>query len=98
LLDEAVRIPGTNFRLGLDALIGLVPGAGDVVTTALAAYIVAEAARLGVSKPVLFRMLVNLGLDFMLGAVPVAGDVFDAVWKANRKNLDLLERHLAKRT
>lgn len=94
LLDDAVRIPGTKYRLGLDSLIGLVPGAGDIVGGALSAYIIYEASRLGVSRLTLARMLSNLAVDLLLGSVPVAGDIFDVAWKANRKNMDLLDRHL----
>ncbi len=93
LLDDAVRIPGTKYRLGLDSLIGLVPGAGDIVGGALSAYIIYEASRLGVSRLTLARMLSNMAVDLLLGSVPVAGDIFDVAWKANRKNMDLLDRH-----
>lgn len=95
LYDAGLRIPGTRFELGLDPLVGLVPGIGDVVGAGVATYIVLEAARCGVSSSVLLRMLVNLGIDAVVGAVPVIGDVFDAGWQANIKNVSLLERHLA---
>lgn len=89
-LDDRFAIPGTNWRIGLDGLIGLVPGIGDAVTTALSAYIVLEARRMGVPKSVLIRMIKNVVLDFAVGTVPVIGDVFDVRMKTNRKNLALL--------
>ena len=97
LLDEAVRIPGTNYRVGLDGLIGLVPVAGDLITGGIALWIVREAARMGVPRRTLARMLWNVGVDISAGFVPAVGDVFDVAWKANRKNLKLLEKYLAKR-
>jgi Domain of unknown function (DUF4112) len=94
LLDDRFRIPGTTYRIGLDGLIGLVPGVGDAVTTLLALYIVLEARRLGVPLTKLGRMGLNVGVDAVLGAVPVLGDLFDVAWKANRRNLALLLDHL----
>lgn len=98
LLDERFSIPGTNWRFGLDAIIGLIPGLGDLVTSAISAYIVSEARRLGVSRVVLLRMSWNIILDTLLGIVPVVGDVFDAGWKANRRNVNLLMRHIERHT
>ena len=95
LLDTAVRIPGTGIRFGLDSLIGLVPGLGDLTGAALSGYIVLAAARLGVPPAVLTRMLLNLGLDTLVGTVPLLGDLFDLGFRANIRNADLLERHLA---
>ena len=94
-LDAAVRIPGTNVRVGLDAVIGLVPGIGDVAGAALAGYIVLAAARRGASPALLTRMLLNVAIDTVLGAVPVIGDVFDVAWRANSRNVALLDRHVA---
>jgi Domain of unknown function (DUF4112) len=96
-LDDRFRVPGTSFRIGLDGLVGLVPGVGDVVTNALTAYIVYEAWRLGIPKRVLLRMLANLGIDTLVGIVPVAGDLLDLGFKANRRNIRLLRRHLRER-
>jgi hypothetical protein len=95
LLDEAIRVPGTSVRIGLDPLIGLVPGVGDVVGAVASAYIVLEAARAGAPASVLARMLGNVGIDAVVGALPLAGDVFDFAWKSNTRNVRLLERHLA---
>nr|WP_224450196.1 DUF4112 domain-containing protein [Haloprofundus salilacus] len=91
LLDNSIRIPGTNRRIGLDPIVGLVPVVGDVPITAVSAYIVAEAAYLGVPKVTVLRMLFNLVVDAVVGSVPVVGDVFDAVWKANARNVALAE-------
>jgi hypothetical protein len=96
LLDDAVRIPGTDFRIGLDPVIGLVPGAGDLVTGAMSAYLLVVARRAGASNAVLLRMLANLGIDALVGAVPLLGDLFDAGYKANRRNMRIIEEHLAR--
>ncbi|BAU64259.1 hypothetical protein STA3757_16300 [Stanieria sp. NIES-3757] len=94
LLDNAIPIPGTKYRIGLDPILGLLPGGGDTVTGALGAYIVVEAARMGLPKAVLWQMVGNILLDSVVGSVPVVGDFFDIGWKANVKNIALLERHL----
>ena len=95
LLDTALVVPGTGIRFGLDALIGLVPGIGDLVSTLLSLYIVREARALGAPRLLIARMLANVAFDGVVGAVPVAGDLFDAYFKANLKNLALLERAVA---
>lgn len=94
LLDARFVIPFTKVRFGADSLIGLAPGVGDMVTTALALYIVYEAHKLGAPKHVLARMLGNVAIDGMIGAVPVAGDVFDVMFRANRRNVRILREHL----
>jgi len=86
-------VPGTSVRFGLDPLFGLVPGLGDAVGALLAGWIFVEAIRLGAPRATLLRIAANIGLDALIGAVPVLGDVFDVVWKANLKNVALLERH-----
>ena len=95
VLDTAIRVPGTNMRFGLDALIGLVPGIGDVVGAGMSGFIILTAARLGAPTTVLLRMLANVGIDALVGTVPLAGDIFDAAWRANTRNTALLERYLA---
>jgi hypothetical protein len=90
LLDSSIQIPGTRFRIGLDALVGLVPLIGDFIGVAFSAVILLEAARLGVSKRILARMALNVALEGLLGVVPLAGDLFDAAWKANQRNRLLL--------
>jgi hypothetical protein len=93
VMDEAVRVPGTNIRFGLDALLGLVPGLGDVAGGLMSAYIVAAGARAGAPATVLMRMVGNVGIDMLVGAVPILGDLFDVGFKANSRNLALLERY-----
>jgi hypothetical protein len=87
LLDTAFLIPGTNIRFGLDALIGLVPGIGDAVTTAMSLFIVHEAHQLGAPAHVVARMLGNVAIDGFVGAVPIVGDAFDVMWRSNRRNM-----------
>ena len=94
LLDTAFFIPGTNIRFGIDAMIGLVPGIGDVITTAMSLYIVHEARQLGAPRHLIARMLANVALDGVVGAVPFLGDAFDVMWRANRRNMALLRNHL----
>ena len=94
LLDSVARVPGTSFRFGLDPLLGIIPGLGDVTGAALSGYLVLLASRLGASKTVVVRMLGNVVIDTVVGFVPVLGDLFDAGWKANTRNLALLERHV----
>jgi Domain of unknown function (DUF4112) len=96
LLDTAVSLPGTNVRFGLDALLGLVPGIGDVITTAMALYIVHEARQLGAPGLIIARMLANVALDGLVGTVPVLGDAFDVMWRSNRRNMRLLQAWLAR--
>jgi hypothetical protein len=90
LLDESVRVPGTNFRIGLDPIVGLLPVAGDLAMAFCSLYIVVEAVRLGVPKQTVVRLLANIAVDALLGSVPVVGDLFDAYWKANLKNAELV--------
>jgi hypothetical protein len=94
LLDTALVIPGTGVRFGLDALIGLVPGIGDAITTAMSLFIVHEAYQLGAPGHVIARMLGNVALDGMVGAVPLVGDAFDVMWRSNRRNMRLLREWL----
>lgn len=93
VFDSAFRIPGTNFRFGIDPLLGLVPGVGDLASPILSMFMVWHGARLGVPKVVLARMVLNALIDAVSGVVPVAGDLFDFGWKATAWNLALLERH-----
>jgi hypothetical protein len=93
LLDESVRLPG-GYRIGLDGILGLIPGDGDMLTMGVSGYLVVIAHRLGAPKRVLARMVSNVLVDTILGAVPLVGDVFDFGWKSNTRNLALLKRHL----
>ncbi len=90
LLDEAFTIPGTNQRVGFDALIGLIPGVGDTVGALLSTYIIVEGARRGASPWMVVRMLGNVAVETVIGVVPIVGDLFDVVWKSNTRNLQLL--------
>lgn len=94
MLDSALRIPGTTITFGLDPILGLVPGVGDLAGAVLSGYIVVTAARLGAPKSVLAKMLLNLGTDTLVGSVPVLGDLFDVGYRANIRNSELLDRHL----
>ena len=94
LMDTAIGIPGTKFRIGLDPIIGLIPGAGDIVSTIVSGYIIYLATRIGVSNDNLKKMIFNVGLEAVVGAVPLLGDVFDAFYKSNIRNLAILEEHI----
>jgi hypothetical protein len=95
VLDSVARVPGTKVRVGLDPLLGLVPGLGDVTGAVLSGYIVFVGARLGAPPSVIWRMLLNVAIDTVVGSIPILGDVFDAGWKSNVRNVDLLERYVA---
>jgi hypothetical protein len=94
LLDEAFRLPGTGIRFGIDGIIGLVPGLGDVLAGLLSLVIPLAAWMRGVPYVTLVRMAINLGVDVLVGSIPVLGDAFDIAWKANRRNYFLMQRHL----
>lgn len=96
MLEGLFVIPGTNRRVGLDSLVGLIPVVGDVATAAMGAWIVWEARNLGMPKWQLARMAANVGFDTVVGAIPFAGDVFDFLFKSNTKNLRIIRRHLDK--
>jgi uncharacterized protein DUF4112 len=93
LLDNSFRIPGTSFQMGLDSLIGLIPGIGDTTGGILSTYIIWQAARMGVPRIVLMRMGVNVIFDTILGVIPIFGDIFDIAFKANQKNVQLLNNY-----
>ena len=93
LLDSAFVVPGTPYRIGLDPILGLVPGLGDLVSPLFAIGILWQARDLAIPRVVQLRMIANVAIDALLGAVPVLGDLFDVAWKANNRNLTLLERH-----
>lgn len=95
LLDSAIPLPG-GFRIGLDGILGLIPGVGDALGASLSTYIVVQAARLGASPVQLLRMMVNVLLETLMGTIPVLGDLFDFAWKANERNMALLESQLQK--
>lgn len=98
LMDEAVRVPGTEYRVGVDPLLGVVPGGGDAASAAVSLYVVAEAVNAGVPPRTAAGMLALVGVDAAVGSVPVAGTLFDAVWKANKWNVGMLEAHVERET
>jgi hypothetical protein len=97
LMDQAFPIPGTNIRVGLDAVLGLIPGIGDVIGAILSTWIIAGALRHRVPARVIVRMVLNVAIDLVFGAVPVAGDVFDFLYEENMKNMRLLEKYRDRR-
>lgn len=96
LLDSAFLVPGTKQRIGIDAIIGLVPGIGDLITTLLSSYVLWEAKRLGVPRLAMTRMLGNLAVHAVVGSVPMVGDAFDAWFRVNQRNLRIVRSHLAR--
>ncbi len=92
LMDDLFRIPGIGWRIGLDALVGLIPGLGDTATSLASFYILASAVRYGVPKVTILRMGLNIGIDYAMGSLPVVGDLFDAWWKSNQMNVDLVRK------
>lgn len=96
MLDSAIRIPGTNVVMGLDAVLGLVPVIGDAISGAIASYIIWEARRLGAPRWLIARMAMNTTLDTVVGSIPVVGDLADIAYKSNLKNIALLKRHAEK--
>ncbi len=94
LLDNAFVIPGTKRRVGIDAIIGLIPGLGDIATTLLSSYVIWEARNLGVSRVAIGRMLTNLAIHASVGAIPIVGDVFDAFFRVNQRNMRIVRAQL----
>lgn len=94
VLDDGLELPGTDFRVGLDPVIGILPVAGDLAVTVVSLFIPLQAALLGVRRRTLARMFLNIAIDLVGGSIPLVGDLFDAFWKANRRNVDLALRDL----
>lgn len=92
LMDDLITVPGLGWRFGLDALVGLIPGFGDTATTLVSFYILASAVRYRVPKVTLLRMGMNIGIDYLVGSLPLVGDIFDAWWKSNQMNVELLSK------
>ena len=93
LMDSQFKIPGTNIKFGLDALIGLVPGAGDFATFLISGYMITVLSKNGASGFVLARMVLNVVVDSLFGAIPILGDIFDVAFKANQRNMKLMQQH-----
>jgi hypothetical protein len=94
LLDEAIELPVIDYKIGLDPILGILPVGGDAVSAAISLYIVAEGAQMGASKDTVMKMLFNVGVDAVVGSIPVLGTLVDAVWKANVRNVEMLEDEL----
>ena len=90
-LDEAFTIPGTERKIGIDPIIGLIPGVGDLIGGALSIYIMHAGIRMGMPRSVIIRMFGNVALEFIIGCIPIIGDLFDAMWKSNQRNVKLIE-------
>lgn len=97
LLDDAFTLPGTRITIGWDAIIGLIPVAGDVIGALLSGYLILQGMSVGLPKSTVFRMLLNIAVELLLGMVPVLGDLFDVTWRANRKNYELIDGHIEHR-
>ncbi len=93
VLDDLIRIPGTNIGIGIDPLLNLIPVAGDAAGTVMSAYLLVTAVKMGVPKRILARMVLNISIDALVGVIPFVGQAFDFIWKANNKNMVLLERY-----
>jgi len=93
-LDESIRIPVIGYRIGYDALVGMIPGVGDIVGMVVSSYIVLQAARFRIPRATLLRMIANVAVEALIGAIPLLGDVFDATYKANLRNVRLLHSRL----
>jgi len=93
-LDSSIKVPGFNARFGLDGLIGLIPGVGDAIAALISSVVISEAARMGAPKVLLLKMAFNVLVDSVVGAIPLVGDLFDFAWKANQRNVRLLNQYL----
>lgn len=96
LLDTAIGIPGTKIRFGLDPILGLIPGGGDLISAGISAYMIYLATRFGLERAEVFKMIKNVAIETAVGSVPLAGDLFDAYFKGNMRNLEILEKHIEK--
>ena len=95
-LDESFTIPGTRIKFGMDALLGLVPGGGDLVSGIFSLYMLRAAMKMNLPKRAIFSMLANIILDTTVGVIPVAGDIFDVFWKSNKRNMNIIDKHIAR--
>ena len=94
LMDSQIRVPVIGLRIGADAILGLVPGVGDILTGAIGAYLIYEAQRLGIPRSAVIRMVANIAFDTAIGAIPLFGDIWDFVFRANDRNMQILARHI----
>lgn len=98
IMDSAIVIPGTSIRVGIDSLIGLIPGIGDTISALISSYIVQQASKYNLPWHLKLRMAFNIFMDWLIGIVPLIGDLFDIGWKANIRNVELLKKHIEKQT
>ena len=91
-LDNSIKIPGTNQKIGIDAIIGLIPILGDFIGVIFSTYIMYSGIKMGVSSKIVKKMAINIAIEFILGSIPIIGDIFDALWKANKRNVELIEK------
>ena len=94
LMDSQIRVPGLGLKIGADAVLGLVPGVGDILTGAIGAYLIYEAQRLGIPRSAIARMIANIAFDTAIGAIPVFGDIWDFFFRSNDRNMQILARHI----
>lgn len=94
LLDKSIKIPVIGYRVGVDSIIGIIPGVGDVAGAAISSYIVYRGYKMNVPKKVLGKMIFNIGLETVVGSIPVIGDIFDVIWKSNIKNVELIKKNI----
>ena len=94
-LDESFTVPGTNIKFGMDAILGLVPGGGDLVSGIFSLYMLRAAIKLKLPKRAILSMLANIVLDTTVGIIPVAGDIFDVFWRSNKRNMNIIDKHIA---
>ena len=97
-LDESFAIPGTGIKFGMDAILGLVPGGGDILSGVFSLYMLRAAIKMKLPKRAIFSMFLNIIIDTTVGVIPVAGDIFDIFWKSNKRNLEIIEKHLNKQS
>lgn len=95
-LDESFTVPGTNIKFGMDAILGLVPGGGDLVSGIFSLYMLRAAMKLKLPKRAILSILANIVLDTTVGIIPVAGDIFDVFWKSNKRNMNIIDKHIAR--
>ena len=93
-LDDSITIPGTKYKIGVDPIIGLIPGGGDVFGAILSIYIMYSGIRMGVPRATVNKMFKNILLEFIIGCIPIVGDLFDIVWKSNQRNVKLIEESM----
>ena len=90
-LDDSIKIPGTNQKIGIDAIVGIIPILGDFIGVIFSTYIMYSGIKMGVSSKIVKKMATNIAIEFVIGSIPIIGDIFDALWKANKRNVELIE-------